>query len=121
MATPTAADEVLAAYKQAIESHDEAGVLRAYADDAVVVAYSERDRPAAPRRLEGRAAIDAWWRDVMGRNLTHRLSDELAGGDRFAFRETCVYPTGERVVGTHICRVRDGRIAEQVSVEAWDE
>jgi ketosteroid isomerase-like protein len=121
MATAAAAHDVLAAYRAALHAHDEQRLLRVYADDAVVVAYSERSRPASPQRIEGREAIDAWLTDVMSRNLTHTVNDELAAGDRFAFRETCVYPSGENVVGTYVCKVRDGQIVEQVGVEAWDE
>lgn len=121
MATAATAQDVLAEYREALHAHDEQRLLGVYADDAVVVAYSERSRPSSPQRIEGRAEIDAWLTDVMSRNLTHTVTDELAAGDRFAFSETCVYPTGEHVVGTYVCRVRDGRIAEQVGVEAWDE
>jgi ketosteroid isomerase-like protein len=121
MTTAAAAQEVLAAYREALHAHDGQALLRVYADDAVVLAYSERNRPASPQRIEGRQAIDDWLTDVMSRNLTHTVSDEFAAGDRFAFRETCVYPSGENVVGTYVCKVRDGQIVEQIGVEAWDE
>jgi hypothetical protein len=96
-------------------------VLNAYADDAVVIAYSERNRPSSARRIEGRAEIDAWVHDFMSRNLTHTISDEVVSDNRFACTETCVYPTGEHVIGAYICDVRDGKIVRQVGAEALDE
>ena len=121
MATTTAGQSVLANLRDALHAHDEQRVLEAYADDAVVIAYSERNRPSSARALEGHDAIAAWIHEFMSRNLTHRVSDEVVSDDSFAYRETCEYPSGELVVGTYVCQVRDGRISRQVGAEAWDE
>jgi hypothetical protein len=121
MTTEAAATDAFAALRDALVTHDEAALQSVYADDAVITSYSERNRPSSASTLSGRGEIDAWIHDVMARNLEHQVSDELVSGDRFAFIETCVYPTGEVVIGTHVCEVRDGRIAHQVGVEAWDE
>ena len=120
VAGPTA-DAALATLRQGLEGHDEQVAVSAYADDAVVIAYSERNRPGSAHPIEGREAIAEWMHDVMARNLTHKVADEVVGADRFAFTETCVYPTGERVVGAYICDVREGEIVRQVGSEAWDE
>jgi ketosteroid isomerase-like protein len=120
MATTASAESVLSAFRDALQGHDEQALLEVYDDDATVTVYSERNRPSTSRALEGRAQIEAWIHDVMSRNLTHTIGDEVAAGDRFACTETCVYPTGERVVGTLICEVRDGRIVREVGAEAWD-
>ena len=121
MATATAAHMALSHLRDGLHAHDEARVVEAYGDDAVVIAYSERNRPSSARRIEGRAAIQAWIHEVLSRNLEHRISDEVIGEDAFAYVETCRYPSGELVVGTYVCEVRDGRIARQVGAEAWDE
>ena len=121
MATATSADSALETFREALRAHDEQALLDAYADDAIVIVYSERSRPSSARRIEGRAQIEAWVHDVMSRNLTHTIADEVVSGDRFACTETCLYPSGEQVVGAYVCDVRDGRIARQVGAEAWDE
>jgi hypothetical protein len=121
MVAGTTADAALATLRQGLEGHDEQVLVGAYADDAVVIAYSERNRPGSAQRIEGREAIGRWMHDVMSRNLTHKVGDEVVGTDKFAFTETCTYPTGEHVVGTYVCDVRDGKIVRQVGSEAWDE
>jgi ketosteroid isomerase-like protein len=121
MATAMTAETALASMRRALEAHDEQALVSAYADDAVVIVYSERNRPSTARKIEGHDAIAAWVHDVMSRNLQHTLGDEVVGSDRFACTETCLYPTGERVFGTYVCDVRDGRIARQIGAEAWDE
>ena len=119
MATATAS--ALESLREAMRAHDPEAFVNAYTDDAVVLAHSERNRPSSAKRIEGRDAIREWARDFLSRNLDHSLADEVIDGDRLAFIDTCVYPTGEVVVGAYICEVRDGRIAQQVGVEAWDE
>jgi len=121
MATAMTAADAFAALRRAFEANDADAAVDAYADDAVVVGYSERNRPGSAQRIEGRAGIEPWIRDVIGRNLRHSFSDEVIGEDRFAAVETCVYQTGENVVSVMVCHVRDGKIARQVGVETWDE
>ena len=121
MATAMTAADAFAALRHALESNDAEAVLDAYADDAVVIGYSERNRPSSAQLLGGRAEIESWVREVVSRNLTHSFTDEVISDNRFAAVETCVYPTGEHVVSAFICDVRDGKIVRQVGVEAWDE
>lgn len=120
MATTTSAESVLAAFRDALHRHDEQALIDVYAEDAVMTVYSERNRPSTARSAQGREQIAASIHDVMSRNLQHTISNEVASGDRFACTETCVYPTGEKVIGTLICDVRDGKIVRQVGGEAWD-
>src|SRR5919112_1476532 len=98
MATAIAADQLLAAYRDALERRDAHALLDVFADDAVLVSYSERNRPSS----------------------AHTIEDAVVGDDRFAGTERCVYASGEHVVSTFICHLRDGKIARQVGVEAWD-
>ena len=93
MATAMTAADAFAALRRAFEANDADAAVGAYADDAVVVGYSERNRPGSAQRLEGRAGIEPWIRDVISRNLTHAFSDEVIGEDylltnRFYRRDT---------------------------------
>jgi hypothetical protein len=53
--------------------------------------------------------------------MTHRVENEVVGENRVAFNEACEYPDGTRVLGAQTLELRDGKIARQVNVEAWDE
>lgn len=59
--------------------------------------------------------------DVCGRDITHRIANEIVGQYRIAFNEACEYPDGIRVLAAATLDVRDGRIFRQVNVEAGDE
>lgn len=120
MATLTNAQELLAAYREAMESHDYRALGELFADDAVAVTYSERSRPSSAQKAEGKDAIVA----VLSQgpdDLEHSVTDEVVADDRFAFKLTCRYPTGELVVATYICETGAGKIGRQIGVEAWDE
>ena len=71
--------------------------------------------------LRGKETITEYLADVCGRDMTHRVENEIVGQDRIAFNEACEYPDGLRVLGAVTLEVRDGQIVRQVNVEAWDE
>jgi hypothetical protein len=52
--------------------------------------------------------------------MTHRVTDAVQDGDRVAFQVACRYDDGTRVLASTVARLRDGRIAEQTTVQAWD-
>ncbi|MEO8714828.1 MAG: nuclear transport factor 2 family protein [Acetobacteraceae bacterium] len=82
----------------------------------------DRDRPpGAPLRISGRAAIAAFWEDVCGRAMTHRIDRDVVGADRVAFVEECAYPDGCSVMSAMTLELRDGLIARHLTVQAWDE
>lgn len=120
MSVTATAQTALEAFRAALERKDYDALESCYADDAVYVGYSERNRPSSAQELRGPEAIGRAFREAPG-DLTHELQDEFAGEGRFAFTLKCTYPTGELVMGTSICEVRDGRITRQTGVEAWDE
>ena len=120
MAATATAQTALEALRAAAERKDFDALESCYADDAVVLSFSERNRPSAADPLRGPKAIVQPYRDAPA-ELTHELSDELVGDERFACTLKCTYPTGELVLAALICDVRDGRITRQVGVEAWDE
>jgi len=109
------------ALREALERRDINAVRDLYADDAVAVTYSERNRPSSAEELRGRHAIEEMWREVERRNLTEEVLEEVVGENRFALTLQCTYPSGEKVIGTYICEVRDGKVVRQKGAEAWDE
>jgi hypothetical protein len=42
-------------------------------------------------------------------------------GDRAAYSESCQYSDGMRVLSESMVTLRDGKISEQIIIEAWDE
>ena len=109
-----------AALKRAMEGTDAAALGRLYAEDAEMTIV-DRDRPpGAPMRVQGRPAILAFWEDVCGRAMTHKLGREVIGADRVAFVEECAYPDGCNVMAAMTLDLRDGRIARHLTVQAWD-
>ncbi|HEY0834863.1 MAG TPA: nuclear transport factor 2 family protein [Azospirillum sp.] len=107
--------------RRALETSDADVLAGFYADDAEMTIV-DRDRPpSAPMTLAGKPAIEAFWRDVCARDMTHRVGREVIGADRVAFVEECAYPDGCHVLSSMTLDLRDGRIARHLTVQAWDE
>jgi len=117
----TPAQSTFESLKQAIESRNADGMLDLYADDAVMIEYDKRSPPSSPMKLEGKQNIEPMVRDVCDREMTHMIGDEVIGDDRFAYTERCEYPDGNLVFSAMVCDLRDGKIARQVGLQAWDE
>jgi len=111
----------LAALKRAIEERDAAGQLALYAPDAEVRLVDRVTTPGRPRVLRGRDEIATWVEDVCGREMSHRVEREVVEGDRVAFAEACRYPDGTNVLCMTVLELRDGLIAGQLAIQAWDE
>jgi ketosteroid isomerase-like protein len=109
------------ALRRAIEESDFDALIGLYADDAELRVVNKNSTPSSPLELHGKAEISEMLRDVCGRAMTHRVEDEVVGENRVAFNEACEYPDGTRVLGATTMELRDGKIARQVNVEAWDE
>jgi nuclear transport factor 2 (NTF2) superfamily protein len=107
--------------RRAIEGRDAETLLGFYADDAEVLTVNRNSTPSSPQVLRGKEAIGGYLRDVCGREMVHRVENEVVGENRIAFQEACEYPDGTRVLGAETLEVRDGKIVHQVNVEAWDE
>jgi hypothetical protein len=71
--------------------------------------------------LRGKEAIGECYRDVLGRDMTHRVENEVVGEGRAAFNWACEYPDGTKVLAAATAELRDSKIVRQVMVEAWDE
>lgn len=107
--------------KRAMEGADAATLIGLYAEDAEMTIV-DRDRPpATPLRINGRAAIGAFWEDVCGRAMTHRVGRAVVGPERVAFVEECAYPDGCNVMSAMTLELRDGLIARHLTVQVWDE
>jgi ketosteroid isomerase-like protein len=109
------------ALRRAIEDRDADTLVGLYADDAEIRTVNRNTTPSSPRVLRGKEEISEYLRDVCGREMTHRVENEVVGEGRIAFMEACEYPDGTRVLGAGTLEVRDGKISRQVNVEAWDE
>ena len=106
--------------RDASEHRDPDALMVLFSDDAVLVAYDKDNPPSKPQEFRGKGNVEEYLRDVYAREMTHQVSDEVIGEDRFAFIERCEYPDGTRVVAETMCELRDGEIAREVLTQAWD-
>ena len=108
------------ALRRAIESRDGVTLAGFYTDDAVLLIIDVNNPPSHPLEIRGHDAITAYCADVCGRTMTHRVDNAVAEGDRLLFNQTCTYPDGKRVFCAATLELSNGKIARQVSVQAWD-
>jgi ketosteroid isomerase-like protein len=117
----TTADKVsLAGLKRAIETSDAKTLAGYYAEDAVIRIIDQNNPPGRPRELVGRSAIAAYYADVCGRAMTHRVEAGIEDETRLAFTQSCAYAAGGRVYCSAMIELADGHIARQTIVQAWD-
>jgi ketosteroid isomerase-like protein len=121
MATGTRPAFDTATLRRGIEGDTPETLLSLYADDAEIRLVNRDATPSRPKVVSGRDAIGAMLADVYSRDMTHTLERCVVEGDQAAFSESCRYPDGLRVLSESMLTLRDGRIAEQVMIEAWDD
>jgi ketosteroid isomerase-like protein len=109
-----------AALRTAIEGRDPAALANLYTDDCVVEIADRTHTPSAPSRVEGKAALRAVFDDVYSRDMTHRLGTIAAGPDAVGYVVHCEYADGTKVLCAGVAELRDGRIARETGVQAWD-
>ena len=109
------------ALRRAVEQSDAESLTSFYAEDAELLTVNRNATPSTPEVLRGREAIAQHLADICGRDMSHRVENEVVGQDRIAFNEACEYPDGIRVLTAATLEVQDGQIVRQVNVEAWDE
>ncbi|MER6183758.1 nuclear transport factor 2 family protein [Streptomyces sp. NPDC001652] len=107
--------------RRSIEGNTAANLLSLYADDAELRVVDRNTQPSSPRVLHGRDEIGALLEDVYSRDMTHKLERCVMEGDTAAFSESCRYSDGVRVLSESMITLRDGKIAEQIMIQAWDE
>ena len=110
----------VAGLKRAIEGRKAPALAAFYADDAVVRVIDRDNPPSKPRDLEGKSAISAYFEDVCGRDMTHKVESCVSVGNRLAFTQCCAYPDGTKVFCSAMVELKGGKIARQTVVQAWD-
>jgi ketosteroid isomerase-like protein len=110
----------ISSLRQAIEDRDGATLAGFYASDAVLRIIDQANPPTQPLEIRGQEAIAAYFDDVCGRTMTHKVEFGIADGDRLAFTQACTYPDGTRVFCSASAELRGGKIATQTAVQAWD-
>ncbi|CDX26274.1 conserved hypothetical protein [Mesorhizobium sp. ORS 3324] len=110
-----------AAIKKAIEGRDGKMLSSFYADDALVRVIDRNNPPSKPREIRGRAAINTFWDDICSRAMIHKVDTTIAEGNNLAFTQACAYPDGTKVFCAAMLELKNGRIARQTVVQAWDE
>jgi hypothetical protein len=106
--------------RRAIESRDAAGVLAWYQDDAVITLVDRDHPPASPTVLRGTAEISAYYTDICGRNIDHRVDQLVHDATGLAYVQLCRYPDGGRVTCATVATLAAGQIERQTIVQAWD-
>ncbi|MEU6380634.1 nuclear transport factor 2 family protein [Streptomyces sp. NPDC046909] len=108
--------------RRGIEGSTAANLLSLYTDDAELRVVDRNTQPSSPRVLHGRDEIAELLEDVYSRDIkTHKLEECIVQGDRAAYTESCEYSDGVRVFAESMITLRDGKIAEQTMIQAWDE
>jgi ketosteroid isomerase-like protein len=106
--------------RQAIESRDGKTLAGFYADDATLRIIDQMNPPSRPQEIKGREAIAAYYDDVCGRTMTHRVDTGIIDGGQLAFTQTCTYPDGKRVFCSSSLELNGGKVVRQISIQAWD-
>jgi hypothetical protein len=106
--------------RRAIEGRDGKMLAEFFRDDAVVRIIDRDHPPSMPREIRGREAIGAFFDDICGREMIHRLESGLADGERVAYTESCAYPDGTKVFASAMMELKNGRVARETIVQAWD-
>ncbi|MFF4559974.1 nuclear transport factor 2 family protein [Streptomyces sp. NPDC001435] len=107
--------------RRGIEGNTGNTLLALYADDAEIRIIDRNSQPSHPKVLHGRPAIAELLDDVYSRDMTHKLEQCIIEGDHAAFTESCEYADGVRVLAESMITLREGKIAEQIMIQAWDE
>lgn len=108
-------------YTQAVETADIDAIMTQYSDDAEMEMFDRRTPPSTPTVLHGKDEIDASLREVFSLEMTHEVLQCVADSEHVAYTERCTYPDGNKVMSMTMLDLRDGRIAHQSMVQAWDE
>ncbi|WP_225829739.1 nuclear transport factor 2 family protein [Streptomyces sp. NK08204] len=107
--------------RRAIEGTTGNSLLALYTDDAEIRIVDHNAQPSHPKVVHGRSEIAELLDDIYGRDMTHKLEQCVVQGDRAAYSESCQYGDGTRVLAESMVILRDGKIAEQLLIQAWDE
>jgi hypothetical protein len=121
MSTTTTSAFDFGEFKRALEERDSTAQLALYAPDAEVTLVDRVNTPSSPRVLHGREEIRVWIEDICERDMTHCVDLQVLADSGVALTEACRYPDGTNVLCAVVLELRDGQIARQVGLQAWDE
>ena len=107
--------------RRGVEGHTAADLLSLYADDAQVRIVDRNTQPSKPKVLHGRGEIGAMFEDIYSRDMTHKVDHCIIQGDHAAYTQSCEYSDGTRVLAESMITLRDGKITEEILIQAWDE
>ena len=110
----------VSALKRAIEGRNSKALAGFYANDAVLRVIDSNNPPSKPNSIKGKKAISAYFSDVCGRDMTHKVEVGVSDGKRLAFTQRCAYPDGTKVFCSAMIALKGGKIAKQTVVQAWD-
>jgi hypothetical protein len=106
--------------KGAIEGRNASTLSDFYAEDAVMQIIDHDNPPSRPRELRGKRAIAAYYDDICGRAMSHRVESAVDDGNGLAFTQVCTYPNGAKVLCATLLELENGKIIRQTAVQAWD-
>jgi hypothetical protein len=118
---PTLNTVSVADLKRAIEGRDAKTLIGFYDENATLRIIDHDNSPSKPRELKGKVAIAAYYEDVCGRAMTHRIESGVTDGKQLAYTQICTYPEGGKVFCSAMVELKDGKIVRQTAVQAWDE
>jgi ketosteroid isomerase-like protein len=116
----TTAVPTLADLPRALEERDAATQGALFAEDAVLTTIDAEHGPSDPLVARGRAEIAAGLAEICARDMTHKVTFFVHDGDLASVGVACRYPDGTRVQCLAAMKLRDGKIVEQTTVQAWD-
>lgn len=110
-------------FRDSVQARDAAAITKLYAQDARLTLVDRREKPSHPFQIAGKAAIGDFIDNMCGQVMNHRVVQVVVSddGSRGAYLERCRYPDGRKMSTTSMLELRDGRIASQVSMEAWEK
>jgi hypothetical protein len=120
MSSPATTTPALADLPRAIQERDAAAQAALFADDAVLTTIDAEPGPSNPLVARGREAIADSLAEVCARDMTHEVTFFVNDGEQASIGVSCRYPDGVRVQCLGAMRLRDGKIAEQTTLQAWD-
>jgi SnoaL-like domain len=110
----------LTAFVAAIESRDAEGQIAAFSDDAELTVIDHEHPPSNPLVLCGTKALQTYFADICGRDMTHEVTTATATDDSLILDVACRYADGTRVACLSVSRLTDGLITAQRGLQAWD-
>jgi hypothetical protein len=110
----------LAGFRKGIEARDAGPIAAAYDENARLTVVDRDHPPSTPQVIRGRADIEKFWRGVCEREMSHRVEQPVASGDRVSFVEHCAYPDGCHVMASQTLDLKNGKIVDHLMVQAWD-